>query len=100
MNRVPLDAAQIAAALHDLPGWSWYEDRLRCTYRFSNYRDCVSMAVRIAFEAEAMNHHPEMVVSYGALTVEICTHDAGNRVTAMDVALATAIVANCAKICG
>ena len=44
--------------------------------------------VRAAFEAEAMNHHPEWTNVYNRVTVRLNTHDAGGKVTARDVELA------------
>lgn len=93
MKRDPLDSSQIARALEELRGWDFHEDRLRKQYGFGNYRETISFVMRIAFEAEAANHHPTLVVGYNTLTVTTCTHDAGNKVTPMDVALASSIEA-------
>jgi 4a-hydroxytetrahydrobiopterin dehydratase len=45
----------------------------------------------MSFEAEELAHHPELLQVYGRVELRLRTHDAGNRVTALDVALATAI---------
>ena len=92
-RRTPLNKAEVNAALEGLPGWQYKDERLGKTFRFSNYRDTISFVVRLAFEAEVMDHHPMLTVGYNQLVVTTCTHDAGNKVTAMDVALASLIEA-------
>ena len=87
----PLDAQQLSAALAELPGWEADGDTITRTYAFSNFREAVSFIVRIAFAAEAANHHPELWNVYSRVRITLATHDAGNRVTAKDIALAREI---------
>lgn len=87
----PLSREAIEAALTDLPGWTYAEDRLQKTYTFGSFREAVSFIVRIAFEAEQLNHHPELYNVYNRVTLVLTTHAAGNRVTARDLELARAI---------
>ena len=46
---------------------------------------------RVAFEAEALDHHPDWTNVYQRVTVRLSTHDAGGRVTVHDVELARRI---------
>ncbi|MDQ7039338.1 MAG: 4a-hydroxytetrahydrobiopterin dehydratase [Rhodothermus sp.] len=87
----PLSREAITAALAELKGWTYADDRLQKTYTFGSFREAVSFIVRIAFEAEQLNHHPELHNVYNRVTVALTTHAAGNRVTARDVELARAI---------
>lgn len=87
----PLTAGELRAALKRLPGWEAAGDAITKTYAFSNFREAVSFIVRVAFAAEAANHHPELWNVYSRVRVTLATHDAGNRVTAKDVALAQEI---------
>jgi 4a-hydroxytetrahydrobiopterin dehydratase len=87
----PLSREAIEAALAELKGWRFSEDWLQKTYTFGSFREAVSFIVRIAFEAEQHNHHPELHNVYNRVTVALTTHAAGNRVTARDVELARAI---------
>ena len=84
----PLSEQQVRDALVELPGWTLAGDAITKTYTFSSFREAVSFVVRIAFSAEAANHHPELWNVYNRVRVTLSTHDAGNRVTAKDVALA------------
>jgi 4a-hydroxytetrahydrobiopterin dehydratase len=45
---------------------------------------------RIAFECEALNHHPEWTNIYNMLEIKLRTHDAGG-VTELDFQLASII---------
>jgi 4a-hydroxytetrahydrobiopterin dehydratase len=45
---------------------------------------------RIAFECEALNHHPEWTNIYNTLDIKLTTHDA-NGVTLLDFKLASII---------
>ncbi|SHK13321.1 4a-hydroxytetrahydrobiopterin dehydratase [Rhodothermus profundi] len=87
----PLRQEAIEEALAELPGWTYADNRLQKTYTFGSFREAVSFIVRIAFEAEQLNHHPELHNVYNRVTLALTTHAAGNRVTARDVELARAI---------
>lgn len=82
---------QIQEAVASLDGWSRDGDALQREFRFGSFREAVSFIVRIAFAAEAANHHPELRNVYGTVRVRLSTHDAGDRITRRDVDLAAAI---------
>jgi 4a-hydroxytetrahydrobiopterin dehydratase len=84
----PLTAKKIAAELAKLPGWAWEHDALAKTFDFADFRDALAFMVRVGFEAEALNHHPEWMNVYKTVAVRLTTHDAGGKVTALDVQLA------------
>lgn len=88
-----LTAAKIAAALKSLPGWVHKGDALVKVFKFASFREAMSFMVRIGFEAEAMNHHPDWTNVYNRVVVRLNTHDAGGKVTAKDVELARRIQA-------
>ena len=83
-----LTGEEIAAALASLPGWSLQEDKIFKSYRFKDFREAMSFLLRVAFEAEALNHHPELFNVYNNVEVRLNTHDAGGKVTAKDIVLA------------
>src|ERR1041384_2896026 len=88
-----LGRTKIAAALDGLPGWTLKRDALVKTFEFASFREALGFMVRVGFEAEAMNHHPEWTNVYNRVAIRLSTHDAGNKVTAKDVELATKIQA-------
>lgn len=91
MATTPLTAAEIEAALRELRGWNFERDALAKTFQFGSFREAMSFMVRAAFEAEALNHHPEWANTYNQVVVLLRTHDAGGKVTAKDVELAKRI---------
>jgi len=84
----PLSEEEIRRALAALPGWSHEREALAKTYSFRSFRAALAFMVRAGFEAEELNHHPEWTNVYQRVSVRLTTHDAGDRVTARDVALA------------
>ena len=84
----PLTAAEISAALATLPGWSDERDALAKSFQFGSFREAMSFMVRVSFEAEAMDHHPEWTNVYNRVAIRLNTHDAGGKITAKDVELA------------
>ncbi len=91
MATTPLDGDEISAALADLPGWRYDDNRLKKSFRFKNFREAMSFIVRLGFEAEKAGHHPELFNVYATVDVALTTHDAGNKVSRKDVGLARAI---------
>jgi 4a-hydroxytetrahydrobiopterin dehydratase len=89
------DAAR-ARALAQLPGWTLTEDgkAIRRTFRFPDFRSAFAAMTRLAFEAEALNHHPDWTNVYNRLEVQLSTHDAGG-LTEKDIALAQAFDDHC-----
>jgi 4a-hydroxytetrahydrobiopterin dehydratase len=83
-----LAPAEIQRALTALPGWAFEREALAKTFHFKTFREAMGFMVRAAFEAEAMNHHPEWTNVYNRVAVRLNTHDAGGTVTAKDVELA------------
>lgn len=91
MGRTPLTNDAIQAALASLKGWSHNDDALSKTFEFGSFREAVSFFVRVSFEAEQLNHHPEVENVYNRVKLTLRTHDADGKVTEADVALARAI---------
>jgi 4a-hydroxytetrahydrobiopterin dehydratase len=92
-DRTPLAPDDLQRSLASLPGWSEEGDRLVRTFTFASFREAVAFIVRVAFEAEDLDHHPEVTNVYNRVTLALTTHDAGNRVTETDLALARKISA-------
>ena len=87
----PLSQENISNKLEELNGWSWENDRLTKNFEFSNFRDAMSFMVRISYEAEERDHHPQIFNCYNRGSLSVNTHDVGGKVTEKDFALASAI---------
>ncbi len=87
----PLNETDIQAALGNLPGWEFHDDKLVRSFTFGSFKEALSFLVRVGLEAEIANHHPEITNVYNRVTLALNTHDAGGKVTQNDVDLAGAI---------
>ena len=63
--------------LSDLPGWSLTGNTIQRLFTFKDFTDAVGFVVRLAFTAEAADHHPDIAISYKRVTLTYSTHDAG-----------------------
>lgn len=91
MASQPLTPNEITAALPELPGWKHDRDALAKEFKFGSFKEALSFMVRVGFEAETMDHHPDWTNVYNRVAIRLNTHDAGGKVTAKDVALAKKI---------
>ena len=80
----------VRTRLAGLPGWERQGDTIRRTYKFPDFKAAMAFANRVAGLAEAQDHHPDMLVQYGAVTLTLSSHDAGG-LTARDFRLAHTI---------
>ena len=74
----------------DFLGKMWQEknDFLEKIFEFADFPSALAWMVQCGFAIEAMQHHPERRNVYNKVFVKLTTHDAGNRVTEKDRALA------------
>ena len=84
---------EIAPALAGLPDWRFDAPNIRARFAFAGFRDAIAFIMQVAMEAEAMNHHPEFRNSYNIVSFSFCTHDAGMKITDLDIDTADAILA-------
>jgi len=89
-----LSQEEIEHLLGRLDGWTVEEAdghlRLAKIFKFKGFMPGVELVNRIAPIAEAEQHHPDMLVSYGSVTVWLWTHAAGG-ITQNDFILAAKI---------
>jgi len=94
LSRLPLTASEITSHLEGLPGWALTrkEDGSNLlVFVFGTFTEAMSFILRLAFDAEALDHHPELRNVYNRVEIGLSTHDAGNKITALDVELAKRI---------
>jgi 4a-hydroxytetrahydrobiopterin dehydratase len=72
---MPLSAEQIHSRLRDMPGWAFEQNALVRKFTCTSFADAVAFVTRLAFEAEAEDHHPDIHVSYKRVTISWSTHD-------------------------
>jgi 4a-hydroxytetrahydrobiopterin dehydratase len=81
---------EITTGLSGLPGWERSGDQIAKEYRLGNFKDSVAFVVRLSYEAEAANHHPDLDIRWNRVLVALSTHDEGG-ITAKDMDLAGVI---------
>lgn len=73
-----LNDDEVTRALTDLPNWKRNpQGRLEREFRFKTFPEAFSFMTRVAFEAEALGHHPDWSNVYNKVKIELTTHDAG-----------------------
>jgi 4a-hydroxytetrahydrobiopterin dehydratase len=58
-------------------GWTLDGDSIRKQFVFGSFREAISFVVRLAFECEEADHHPDITVSYKRVTLVYSTHSEG-----------------------
>src|SRR5213594_3309391 len=88
--RVIPDDAVAARLEKELPGWKLEDGWLRRKYSTDGWPTTLMLVNAIGFLAEAANHHPDLAVSWGQVTVKVNNHAAGG-ITDKDFELARKI---------
>ena len=71
--------------------WKEEYNKLKKTFKFKDFQEAFGFMTRVAFLAEASQHHPNWSNVYNTVEIELTTHDSGNKVTKKDHDLAKAI---------
>ncbi|WP_462253619.1 4a-hydroxytetrahydrobiopterin dehydratase [Ekhidna sp.] len=71
--------------------WKEEDNKLKKTFEFKDFVEAFGFMSQVAIVAEKMDHHPNWSNVYNTVSIELCTHDAGDIVTDNDHRLAEAI---------
>ena len=71
--------------------WTEEENQLKRSFTFKDFSEAFAFMTRVAFLAEAQQHHPNWFNVYNRVDIALTTHDAGNRVTEKERKLARSI---------
>jgi 4a-hydroxytetrahydrobiopterin dehydratase len=82
-----LSDAEIEEKLAGLPGWERKGDSIQKSFEREDFLGSVRFVDSLVEPAEAMNHHPDLAISWDTVTVTISTHSEGG-LTADDFGLA------------
>lgn len=85
-----LDETEITEKLESLEIWGIENEKLVCRVEFDGYRDAAFFANTVFGLAEAHFHHPEVKVEYGAVEIDLWSHDV-EGITERDFELAEEI---------
>lgn len=68
---------EIAARMPSVPLWTRDGDRISREFTWPTFADAVAFIVRVGFDAEAADHHPDLAVHYRRVTLTFWTHSEG-----------------------
>jgi 4a-hydroxytetrahydrobiopterin dehydratase len=80
----------VQVLLQEVPAWKLFDNSIERTLTFKGFAEAVEFIVRLAKEAEEMNHHPDIDVRWNKVRLVLSTHSAGG-LTDQDFLLARRI---------
>ncbi len=72
-----LSRSDVERRLAALSEWTLDGDAIRKQYTFASFPDAIAFVNRLAAEAEAADHHPDILVNYRRVTLTYSTHSEG-----------------------
>jgi len=88
MHHEPLTQTELEAFLATHATWSVEAGMLVRTYEAPSFPEAITFVEHVGRLCEAADHHPDIDIRWRKVTLRFVTHDAGNRVTALDSRLA------------
>ena len=73
--------------LPKLPGWIRAGESISKTYQFKDFNHALDFVNQVGQTAESIQHHPDIDIRYGKVTLSLTTHDSGG-LTQNDISLA------------
>jgi 4a-hydroxytetrahydrobiopterin dehydratase len=83
-----LSQPEIDQRMKTVSGWTLMGDEIQKQYTFKDFPAAIAFVNRLAPEAEAADHHPDILISYKRVTLTYSTHSDGG-LTDKDFAGAT-----------
>ena len=71
--------------------WQEKNNKLYRKFQFKDFSEAFAFMIRVALEAEKMDHHPLWTNVYNSVEIWLSTHSAGDVVTNKDKQLAEKI---------
>jgi 4a-hydroxytetrahydrobiopterin dehydratase len=72
-----LSRSEAEQRVKGLDGWTLEGDALRKQYTFADFPAAVEFVNRLVPEAEAADHHPDILINYKRVTLTYSTHSEG-----------------------
>jgi len=72
-----LSRDEIDRRLETLNGWTLDGDAIRKQFTFKGFPEAVAFVDRLVPEAEAADHHPDILINYKRVTLTWSTHSEG-----------------------
>jgi 4a-hydroxytetrahydrobiopterin dehydratase len=78
-----LSRIEAESRLKNLNGWTLEGDAIKKQFTFKGFPEAIGFINRLVPEAEAADHHPDILVNYRRVTLTYSTHSEGG-LTAKD----------------
>ena len=85
-----LTDTELADRLSTIDRWSLQSGALHRVFTFTDFSEAFAFMVRVAFEAEKLDHHPNWSNAWNTVVIDITSHDRGG-ITDLCVELARRI---------
>ncbi len=85
-----LKKQEIDSRLSKLSGWQIVEDSIRKDFKLKDFSEAMGFVVKVALEAERVQHHPDITIEYNRVRIVLTTHSE-EGLTAKDFDLAEKI---------
>lgn len=72
-----LTQAEAQQRLKSLKGWTLDGSAIRKQFTFAGFPEAVAFVGRLVPEAEAADHHPDILINYKRVTLTYTTHSEG-----------------------
>jgi 4a-hydroxytetrahydrobiopterin dehydratase len=80
----------VQVLLEEVPNWRLSDNSIERTLTFEGFPAAIEFVVRLARDAEEMNHHPDIDIRWNKVKLVLSTHSAGG-LTDLDFLLARKI---------
>jgi len=84
MRPARLSPSAVTEWLRDHSNWESSGDAIARTFSFKGYPEALGFVVTLGAHAQKVDHHPELTLSWGKVSITLSTHDAGG-VTQLDL---------------
>ena len=85
-----LNNDQVREKLANTNNWELRDGKIVRSLKFRDFKEAMGFVNKVADEAEEMDHHPDIYISYNTLELELITHSQGG-LTDKDFTLAQRI---------
>ena len=68
---------QVQDRMRGVAKWTLEGHAIRRQFAFPSFPDAMTFVMRLGFDAEAADHHPDIVINYKRVTLTYSTHSEG-----------------------
>lgn len=80
-----LSNTEINEELKRLPGWDFFENKIKKEFQFADFMAALSFVNKLAPFFEENDHHPDIHIFYNKILFELQRYDVGGKVTDKDI---------------